>query len=400
MSFYFNIDVIEWDGPFKGHYVVNGFSEVSINCVIPDVNVVISLTSSIDEVRGAWEELERDGIFSPFQARAWLLPFYEFCAPALGAQPLFLLARGKTTARPLMLMPLCVRRRCGVRFVEWADCGVSDYNAPVVAADYGPDKVAYSAIWKRSCALLRGYAVLRLTKMPQNVGGHTNPMTHVTGLREMSSSAWGLPLPRQFEAFENKIITKTFAKELAKKLRRLAKRGSVTYETATSPEQRRAVFCALARQRAARFAELGRKDNLSDPLYRRFYEATALSPEASHLSALRMDGEIIAAMFALRGAGGHQVIMTTFEGGDWKSSSLGHMLLYHAIRSLIDEGIDYFDLTVGDELYKREFGAQRRPLFEIMQPLSIPGAAVAAALQLGLWLRDMAAVRHQTSPVR
>ena len=73
-----------------------------------------------------WQELEALG--TVFQTRAWLLPRYRIVAPRLNATPLFVIVSDRETGRPLMFFPLCLRRKWGLRIVEFADLGVCDYN--------------------------------------------------------------------------------------------------------------------------------------------------------------------------------------------------------------------------------------------------------------------------------
>jgi CelD/BcsL family acetyltransferase involved in cellulose biosynthesis len=93
-------------------------------------------------------------------------------------------------------------------------------------------------------------------------------------------------------------------------------------------------------------------------------------------------------MLSLRHGDATYVIMTTFEGGDWKSASLGNVLIREAVERNIGDGVRYFDLTIGDEAYKRDFGARRMPLYSIVRPLSLAGVALAAGVKAATKLRD------------
>jgi CelD/BcsL family acetyltransferase involved in cellulose biosynthesis len=352
----------------------------------------IEIGRELAAVEADWRELETDGALTPFQSLAWLAPLYRVLTPRMSATPLFVLLRDKRTRRPLLLLPLCLRRRYGFNFLEFADFGVCDYNAPILAKDFDPSPNEWNALWDRVLIRLKDAAsVMRLQKLPQRVGGRANPLSHDNFAAAMSVGAWGVELPETTDRYDNEILTPTFRKELAKKLRRVAKRGKIEWVTATTGEERVAAFNALLRQRQARCDEMGRHNVLSESAFRDFYDALTSDPSTAslvRLNALNVGGESVASMLSLRHGDATYVIMTTFEGGDWKSASLGNVLIREAVERNIGDGVRYFDLTIGDEAYKRDFGARRMPLYSIVRPLSLAGVALAAGVKAATKLRD------------
>src|SRR5262249_7938590 len=107
----------------------------------------ISIDFDIKAVTPQWRELELRGELTPFQTQSWLLPWYRIVAPAVGASPIFVTVRDKTLGRPLMLLPLCLRANGGLKRIEFPDLNLSDYNAPLLASDFQPDKAEFSALW-------------------------------------------------------------------------------------------------------------------------------------------------------------------------------------------------------------------------------------------------------------
>jgi CelD/BcsL family acetyltransferase involved in cellulose biosynthesis len=101
-------------------------------------NFNIEISDDISAVQSDWERLETEGVLTPFQTGAWLLPFYSVLAPRLNATPVFVLVRDKLNRHPVMLLPLCARHRYGITIIEFADLGVSDYNAPIIAKTFDP----------------------------------------------------------------------------------------------------------------------------------------------------------------------------------------------------------------------------------------------------------------------
>ncbi|MBN9013007.1 MAG: cellulose biosynthesis protein CelD, partial [Rhizobiales bacterium] len=63
----------------------------------------------------------------------WLDAIYQKLVPHLKVDPLIVTVRDAADGRLVMLLPLVRRRHRGLRTIEFADLGVSDYVAPVAS---------------------------------------------------------------------------------------------------------------------------------------------------------------------------------------------------------------------------------------------------------------------------
>jgi CelD/BcsL family acetyltransferase involved in cellulose biosynthesis len=359
---------------------------------VGDNAYLVEITDDRAGIMDDWEQLERDGLLTAFQTRAWLIPFYRELAPSLKASPVFVLVRDGTSRQPLMLLPLCSRRICGMTFLEFADLGVSDYNAPILAKSFNPSAAQWHELWRAILARLDRGSIIRLNNVPHMIGGQANPLAWTVGdAGTMDFSSWGFALPPTLEDYKANLLNPSFAKELAKKRRRVAKRGKVEYCVARSADERQTFFDILARQRQTRCDEMRRPNVLAQAPYLRFYQAVAFEAagELASLSALKVDGEIVGTILALKHRDALHIIMSTFERGPWKACSLGNILIQQAIEHAIAAGLAYFDLTIGDESYKILFGATPSNLYTALQPRTPAGALVASALTFAAQLKKV-----------
>ncbi len=372
---------------------------------------VVEVHEDIEAAAEDWRRLEREGALTPFQSLAWTQPLYAILAPRMGARPVIVLVRDRPGGAPLMLLPLCVRRFYGLRVIEFADLGVSDYNAPILSATFKPSAAQWRGLWRRIIAALsKKGAVLRLTKMPGLIDESVNPLVAFDAApTRLGYSAWSVALPRTRAEFWKQALDQSFARELAKKFRRVAKHGAIEYAFARTPDEKRAAFEILTRQRQARFEETGRRTNvLTQPDARRFYQFIAVNSGEGNsgeplakLALLKVGGEVVGTLFALARGNVLHVIMSTFEGGEWKSCSLGNVLIQKAIEDCIDGGrFTAFDLTIGDEDYKQKFGAQPSPLFATWLPISLFGAAVVLAARSATHIKRLIKIIRSGAPAR
>lgn len=323
----------------------------------------VDVFTDIADVRDDWATLESTGECTPFQTRAWLEPWYGIVAPHFGATPLFARVRDRYSGLPMMLLPLVKRRDAGLTVVESADLGVSDYHAPLFATPMGDLGAQRSALWSRIQAALRPADLFRFEKVPALVGGARNPLQDIAR-RRMNFSSWDVVLPGNRDTFDAEMPDQSFLRELARKGRRIAGRGQARFAEATTPGELRRAFAALCAQRAARFAELGRDNILEGQPFREFYERVALAPQdrVARLFTLSVDDEIVATIFGLVRKGRFCMIMSTIGDARWKSASPGNVAMDRLVSQLIGEGGGVLDFTIGDEAYKRSFGAAQRPL--------------------------------------
>jgi CelD/BcsL family acetyltransferase involved in cellulose biosynthesis len=104
---------------------------------------------------------------------AWYEAFHDFA-------PLIALISDAATGKDIAVVPMISHIRRGIRIVEFADLGVSDNNAPILALDAALDAAATDAIGKALIDAVRAlpdrFDLLRLKKMPAHVGGKPNPL--------------------------------------------------------------------------------------------------------------------------------------------------------------------------------------------------------------------------------
>ena len=337
---------------------------------------VISTAGDLAAVEQDWDTLTQSGRYTPFQTRSWLMPWYAIAGPHFGAKPLFVTVRDRSTGAPVMMLTLCVRRLGALKIIEFADGSLSDYNAPILAKDFAPNEREMRTLWRDILSALPAADIVRLEKLPTNVGGASNPVRFLQGIRPMTIDSWRIDLPATRAAYDTELLTSTFRKELRRKGRRVESRGKATLVHARDVDDALRIFRALADMRAKRFEELGRENVLSVPALKAFYEAVIVQgwqQGFTMLSSLEVGGEIVAALFALKQADTYYLLFSAFQNGEWKSSSPGNVALDRMATHLIETGVGVFDFTIGNESYKRDFGARPQSLATVDYSRSVLG---------------------------
>jgi CelD/BcsL family acetyltransferase involved in cellulose biosynthesis len=348
------------------------------------VNPTVRICFSLAEAEPFYTELERAGVATAFQRLIWLRLWQCELAPSRGAAPIFVLV-AESDGRPLMLLPLCRRRHWLLRVIEAADLGVSDYAAPVMASHFHPSREEWCLLWARIRAVLPRHDVLRLTKIPCEFHGRPNPLAWIKGARPLDVKAFGLPIYAPWDAFAVAVLSRSRRQDLKRNWRRLSEQGVVRFRVVEHEDEAESLFATLVAQRITRFKLLGRREPLEDPAFRAFYAAVAREGTRAgfaRIAVLEVEGEVVAIMLGLLHAGAFHIILLTFMGEAWTRFSPGLLLIARTMEWAAENGLTYFDFTIGDEPYKQELGGRPLELVEVVQAGSLSGVPAVGSGRL------------------
>jgi CelD/BcsL family acetyltransferase involved in cellulose biosynthesis len=350
----------------------------------------VAADNSFDFLSDEYAALFAASAATAFQHPIWLDSLYSRLAPACAANRLVITVRDRANGELVMLLPMLRVRRGPIRTIEWADLRVSDYNAPV-----GRES-AFSSLLRDETACrdlkraIQPFDLLRFPKIPQGAVA----LEKLLGARPramMESSAYSVGLSGSFEQWRSGALDRSYQKELAKKLRQLQKKGELQFcrEDASSIAS---TLEMMKQYRGPRFHTRGDGDLLQRPEYFEFYSDVALRGAGSYsrLYALRMDGRVIAAVLGLCHNGAFLVIMGAFDIEGFKSQSLGALMFEQVAKDCLAQGDIALDFTIGDEPYKKLFGAQPSPMWTVTQTGSAAGALADYALVQWPWVKRTA----------
>lgn len=283
---------------------------------------------------------------------------------------------------PLVLLPLCIEH-ChdpssavmNVRILKFLEGGLSDYNAPVIfpaTADW--DTRTVRKVWGGLRKALPAFDIAVFEKMPEHVGDLPNPLRLLRTMAREQRSGHTIDLAGSGGTLAKQLLDD---RRMERKVRKLSEIGQLTFEMARTPEQYDVFMDALFRQKNRRDLELRGREPLKAPFYRAYLSMARrhLYPSGPVcLFALRHNNVIVATAFCE--ASGQRLISLTssFEGGEWRKYSLGHILKHKIVQWCLTEGISVMDLGGGDEKWKDDYHTVAVALYRIVISSSIRGA--------------------------
>lgn len=348
---------------------------------VEQLDGVVSGTSdiAIDFVRDWREAASRlnAGHRTAFQHGYWLDAWYQAFDDVA---PLIAVISDAATGRDIAMVPMISHVRRGIRIVEFADLGVSDNNAPILAQDAAVDAEAADAISAALVAALRAlpdrFDLLRWRKMPAQVGGKPNPLVSLGRIGSSSLNGNLVLMGDDYADYQASIKRM----QMPRCWRVFSRHEGARFEVATDVVRARDLLDVMDVQQQARMHQLGSRFVLNDDAHARFYREVARQGVAEGyavVSALVCDEGVIATTLGVRYGATYYLLRISHAGNGWSSCSPGLLVTERTMAALHAEGVRRFDLSIGNQDYKRRFGAERVPLTDVSVALTWRGVPYA-----------------------
>jgi CelD/BcsL family acetyltransferase involved in cellulose biosynthesis len=348
----------------------------------------VRIENAFDFLSDEYAALFNDSAATAFQHPVWLHGLYSKLAPGVGAKPLVVVVRERTSGTLAMVLPLLRLRRGPIRTVEFADLRVSDYLAPVCTARAFSDLLQDENACLQLRRLVKPFDLLRMPKLPDGRIPLENLLAAPRRV-SMDINAYSTVLFAPFEQWRANALDRSYQKELAKKWRQLQKKGALSFSCCKDAASIAEAMEVMKKLRGPRFQAQGDGDLLQRPEYFEFYSHVAARGIGSfvRLYVMRIDGQVIAAVLGLQHRDSLLVIMSAFDIAGYKNQSLGALTFEKVAQDCIERGNRILDFTIGDESYKRLFGAKPSPMWTVTQAGSLAGSVALLALKQAPWIK-------------
>ena len=165
------------------------------------------------KVQSRWERLAQNGGATTLQRPCWLTAFYASIGRMPGIEPILATVSDSLSGRDLIGLPLIRGRTGRLRVVEFADHGMTDYNAPILGSLVARDFRNVRDIWRALRRALPHADLVSFARMPREVDGVANPLAMLDGVYESNAKAFRLEIPDNWETWRNG-LERRFRREL------------------------------------------------------------------------------------------------------------------------------------------------------------------------------------------
>jgi CelD/BcsL family acetyltransferase involved in cellulose biosynthesis len=340
---------------------------------------------SFDGLEPAWRTLETEGHAYAFQAWSWVTAWQAEVGARAGISPCPVLVES-AEGEPLLILPLGTRRSGRLTRLEWLGGDLSDYHGPLLrelpGALQSPD--GFRSLWQRILRELPPFDLVHFERQPETIGTLRNPFLSLEcSLHPCRAHSTGVSGTLD-EFLASKRSTSWRRKERRKE-RRLADHGEVQFIIASTPEEIDELLPEMMRQKSRSYHDLGANDLFAVPGYREFLTRLTrdhVDDGFVFLCALRV-GEVLEATYwgVVRGTRFYH-LLPTYAVDELTRYAPGNLLLRHMFQWCLDNGIEVFDFTSGDDEYKTPWCDQSMALYDYFEGITRRGKTRQAVVRI------------------
>ena len=349
----------------------------------------VDILDNLDAAETIWRAFETAEQFStPYQRFDFLSAWQRQVGGRDKAAP-FILVAYDTERNPLLLLPLALRHKYGVRTAAFMGGKHTTFNMALCDRDFAAE--ATSADLDALLSKLREHDaadVLALVQQPLRWQDLANPLS----LLPHQASVNDCPLLTMAPGAEPASrVGSSFRKRLKSKEKKLQALAGYRYHVAGTQAEIARLLDWFFEVKPLRMAEQKLPNVFADADVEDFIRSACLAalPGGGHaidIHALACDEEVIALFAGVADGYRFSMMFNTYTMSENSRSSPGLILMRNIIDHYAGCGYRALDLGIGSDDYKRMFCKSDEPIFDSFVPLSPrgkPAAAVMSALHRG-----------------
>ncbi len=312
---------------------------------------MVEIFDGADDALAALEAVQGGLACNGFQTLNWLTLVYEDLAPALKATPRVVVVTERNSGEVALVLPLIVARKRSLRVARYADLGVADLGAPMLGPALLTKPRSIRRTWRAVRRALHDVDIIRLEKMPREIGERDNPLLRVAKCSPSRKPARVITVPGSFEEFSAALPRPNVNPDW-RRVRRNTVDIAPVFSRAVLPEDVARAYSLLDEQRAARFAAAGLAYAASELKFRQFYERLAIDgTEAgfAYIFTLAKGSETIATLFGIRNNASFHVLAMSSHASDPDEPSPARAICLEAIEFFVENGVRRFEFSSGKD---------------------------------------------------
>jgi CelD/BcsL family acetyltransferase involved in cellulose biosynthesis len=343
----------------------------------------VDILDDLDRAEAVWRSLEgRQPFATPYQRFDFLSAWQRQVGARDNAAP-FIVVAYDAERNPLLLLPLTLRHKYGVRIASFMGGKHTTFNMALCDRDFA--KEATSADLDALLSKLREHDaadVLALMQQPLRWQDATNPLS----LLPHQASVNDCPVLNMAPGTEPASrISSSFRKRLKSKEKKLQALPGYRYHVAGSQAEIARLLDWFFQVKPLRMAEQKLPNVFADASVADFIRGACMAalPGGGHaidLHALVCDEEIIALFAGVADGYRFSMMFNTYTMSEQSRYSPGLILMRNIIDHYAARGYRALDLGIGSDDYKRLFCKSDEPIFDSFIPLSPRGRLAAAAM--------------------
>jgi CelD/BcsL family acetyltransferase involved in cellulose biosynthesis len=359
-------------------------------------------------VEGLWRAFEDEAVCSPYQRFDWVQSYAEARAGDEGFTMRVLLLRDNR-GRPLLLLPLAVRRRQGLVLASFTGGKHANFNLPITAPGFadvvGPAELRRMLIEAGRILAADAFVFLH---QPLSWRGEPNPLVALGG-SPGANSGFKFALSSNPDETLTRVLSREARRKMRQRTRGMSELGELRFWQARTPQEVDAILNAFFEQKQARFHEAKIHNPFQGSIQTFVRRACLAGLDRGHpaieLYALSIGDRIVATRSGAGDRWRFSAMFSSFDGSKEVSRhSPGSVLLNFTIQAQCELGRKVFDLGLGEGQHKTSVCEEVEDVIDVLLPLTWRGAAgarlIGASLAAKRFIKHTAWARRAATMLR
>ena len=327
-----------------------------------EIKVFNSLSEKLKE---DWQALEKNSynhIFQTFKwQKLWLEKQQEHNYDIIN-NTIFIYENKKL----IMILPFNIKNYFSFKILTWSGFPFADYNIPLIIKNTKLSKENFDIIWKMILKNVKNCDCIILNNQPENILNQKNPFYYFLN-NKINNIYHGIKFNRQFELNKNEIDNIRYQTNRLKKL------GKLEFKIAKDIDEKKNILEFIVQHKSKQYINTKARDLFKQNFNKDFFESSNLIlKENSYITYMQLDNEIISAHSGYIYENKCYYLFPVYNI-KYKKFSVGKILLKKIIDDLKLKSLEYFDLTIGYENYKKNFSNNKFNSALVMKALSFRG---------------------------
>ena len=331
-----------------------------------------------------WSVLERECNVSIFQNLNWQNYWYKKIGIKEKIKPLIYVIY--FDSQPIALFPFCLKTKYHLKTIEFLGASQNDYNLPLVLSHFSNNKY-FKEIWSLVIKNLPKNDLIFLEKIPEYFNNELNPMMYLEDLN-YNNDAYFINLPINWKEYSQS-LSKKMISDNQRSLRRLSEK-EIKMNLEVHESEFNHTLKVLMDLKERKLISSGAINILKNKLIKSFYEnINEISCDLLnvHLSSISIGKKILAANLGIIYRSRFYYLFPSYDSS-WSKYSPGRILLEKLIQYSINKKLKIFDLTIGNELYKKSWGTTNLKIFNYIKSKSFFGFIYLIKLKIIIFIKS------------
>ena len=160
-----------------------------------------------------------------------------------------------------------------------------------------------------------------------------------------------------------------------RKIKKLSFEGNIKFEILKNNSDFGEFFDVLMEQKLKRFTDTNFYHKSTDNWFNYYKRLLSQKFQSFKVQAswIKIENKIIAAHFGFLKGDVFYYILPSFETGKWSKYSPGRIILLYLYEWANNNNFKIFDLTIGNETYKKGWGNEIVEIYDVIKPITLKG---------------------------